>query len=80
MTTRDETLVRCFEATFPELDTDAIATASADTVEGWDSLGTLTLMAVLEEEFGIEIAIEELPNLRSYSDVRDFLRREDHLP
>jgi acyl carrier protein len=72
-------LHRCFAAVFPELADDEIPAASVDSVSEWDSLASLTLIALLEEEFGVQISELDLPELRSYADVRDYLRRENRL-
>jgi acyl carrier protein len=54
-------------------------TPRADIV-AWDSLGVLTLMARLDEDFGVLLTEEELQNLRSVKDVLDVLRRHGKLP
>src|SRR5262249_20316460 len=72
-------LRRCFAAVFPELPRDEIEQASIDTVAEWDSLASVTLLALLEEAFGIQISDLDLPDLRSFSSVRDYLRREQVL-
>lgn len=73
MTGTDEPLIRCFRATFPELGVEQLPDASAATVEDWDSLHTLILIAVLEETFGLRIPPDDYPALRSYASVRDYL-------
>jgi acyl carrier protein len=73
-------LDRCFAAVFPGLADDEIPGASVDNVPEWDSLASITLIALLEEEFSFEIPDIDLPELRSYADVRDCLRREKRLP
>jgi acyl carrier protein len=80
MTDRTAALQRCFAATFPGLAEEAIPTASVDSVAEWDSLTSLTLVALLEEEFDVEISELDLPELRSYEDVREYLQRENRLP
>jgi acyl carrier protein len=74
MTDGEERLIRCFRATFPDVATERLAEASTATLEEWDSLHALTLMAVLEETFELRIPAEDYPALRSYSSVRDYLR------
>jgi acyl carrier protein len=73
-------LQRCFAAVFPELPPDEISSASVDTVPEWDSLASLTLVAVLEEEFGVEISELDLPDLTSFAAVREYLQRKERLP
>lgn len=68
-------LARCFAAVFPELDPAELGNASPETVADWDSLHTLTLIAVVAEQFELEIPAADYPNLRSYAAVRDYLGR-----
>ena len=74
------TLHRCFAVVFPDLADDEIPSASVGNVPEWDSLASVTLMAVLEGEFGVEISELDLSRLRSYADVLDYLRQENRLP
>jgi len=50
-----EKLIKCFSSVFPELSPHEIVTASPSTTGAWDSLTAVTLLAVVEEEFGIEL-------------------------
>jgi acyl carrier protein len=79
MSSQDDQLIRCFHATFGELPVETVVGASVDTLEGWDSLQTVILVAVLEETFELRIPAQELPELRSYASVRDYLRRRQVL-
>jgi acyl carrier protein len=76
----DERLRRCFAAVFPTLPPDEIPTASIDTVAEWDSLAAVTLAALVEEEFDVEIPDEALSELTSFAAVGDFLRSVHRLP
>jgi len=71
----DERLTRCFASVFPAVSPDQIHAASVESVPGWDSLAAVTLIAVLEQEFDIQIDLMELPELTSYQAVRDYLQR-----
>jgi acyl carrier protein len=73
----DERLAQVFEATFPDLSPDAIPTASIETVEDWDSLQSVTLMTLLEEEFGIVILPFDLAELGSFDAARAYLLRSE---
>jgi len=68
-------LTQCFQLVFPELPQEAIAGASTDTVAAWHSLAALTLMNVVEEEFALEIDLEELANLDSFEKFHSYLQR-----
>jgi len=73
MTELEPELIGCFRAVFPQLGDDEIRTARAETVDGWDSLQTVILVAVLEEQFGLRIAAEEFARLRSFASARDYV-------
>jgi acyl carrier protein len=59
-------LANCFAAVFPTLDARSIPHASTASVAEWDSLASATLIAVVEEEFQIEIDTEDLEYLQSF--------------
>lgn len=48
-------------------------------IPAWDSLGVLTLMARLDEDFGILLVEGELQGLKSIGDVLELLRRHGRL-
>jgi len=50
-----------------------------DQIVGWDSLGTLSLIAGLDERFDLHLPEAELEGLQSVSDVIDILRRHGHV-
>jgi acyl carrier protein len=66
-------LIRCFSAVFPSLSEQQIISASLDTVAGWDSVATATLVTTIEEEFGVEFDVDVLGNLTSYRSIFDYL-------
>jgi len=45
----------------------------------WDSLGILTLMAKLDEDYDIILSEEELQNLRTVDDILSVMRRNGKL-
>ena len=66
-------LVRCFSLVFPNLPAGEIRTAGVETIDEWDSLASVTLVAVLQEEFGMEIDLGDLPELTSFHAVLRYL-------
>lgn len=46
-----------------------------DDIEAWDSLGILSLMAALDENFNIQLTETELPSLASVKDILDILEK-----
>ena len=73
----DETrqrLAKCFQLVFPDLSQDSIAGASTTTVAAWDSVATITLMNVVEDEFGVEMDLDELGNLDSFDKLCSYVQ------
>ena len=73
MRDQDERLIRCFESVFPALTQEEIKNASSDSVGVWDSLSSVTLAAVIQEEFNVEIEPGAFPDLDSFRAFRDYL-------
>jgi acyl carrier protein len=67
-------LVRCFSSVFPGLNEDQIRNASVDSVPDWHSLASVTLISVVQEEFGVQVGLTDLPNLVSFSAVQNYVR------
>ncbi len=68
-------LIRCFASIFPSLTEEEIQNANADSLGIWDSLSTVTLAAVIQEEFNLEIDPDILPHLDSFRAFHDYLLR-----
>ena len=51
------------------------ASTPRSDVPGWDSLGTLSLIAALDEKFDIQLSEKEIGALQHISDIIDILRR-----
>ena len=69
----DVRLMRCFASAFPSATPDEIRTAKFDAMPGWDSLRGVTLLAVLDEEFGVQIDLSELLELETFDAVKRYL-------
>jgi len=67
-------LITCFASVFPGLTEAEIRNATADSVGTWDSLSFVTLTAVVQEEFNLEIDEDALPDLDSFQALRDYLQ------
>jgi acyl carrier protein len=59
----------CFAAVFPSAAPGELEQASTETLPGWDSLATVTLVAVVEEEFEVVLELDELEQLTSFERV-----------
>jgi acyl carrier protein len=67
-------LTNCFSAVFPELSGEQLVHASSATVSSWDSVAVITLLTVIEEEFGISIDEEDPAKFDSYQRILDYLQ------
>jgi len=72
-----ERLMNCYNTVFPELSREEILRADASSVLVWDSLATVTLIAVIEEEFNVTIAPEDFEYVTSFEATRERLEAED---
>jgi len=51
------------------------ADTARNQIPGWDSLGTLSLIAALDERFDIHLEEDEIEALASVQDICELLRR-----
>lgn len=68
-----ERLTRIFAAIFPELTQEEILVASPASVAAWNSLATINLVSLIEEEFEIDIPPDRFQDLGSFELVLDYL-------
>lgn len=70
-------LAGCFLAVFPELSAGEIAGASAVSMGNWDSAASVALLAAVEEEFGINIEIDDFARFNSFKGFLEYLQEEE---
>jgi acyl carrier protein len=68
-------LTKCFLAVFPELSESEVVTATPLSVNGWDSVATLNLITVIEEEFSVAIDFADLMQNLSYRQIAADLQK-----
>ncbi len=73
MSEQENRLARCFASVFPTLTPEEIRAASTESVGVWDSLRSVTLLAVIQQEFAVEINPLDLPELNSFVALRNYL-------
>jgi acyl carrier protein len=66
-------LTRCFSTVFPDLPVETIPNVSQATLTAWDSIASITLINVIEEEFAISMDFELLPELTSFDRIATYL-------
>jgi acyl carrier protein len=67
-------LLRCFSIIFPNVEEKDLPSASMETIADWDSIATVTLINVVEEEFEIQIPPEEVEELVSFRRFLNYLK------
>ena len=67
MTNRtEERLLQCFSAVFPDESPETICCANRDSMSQWDSLASVTLLGLIQQEFAVDIDLFDLENLNSF--------------
>lgn len=69
-------LTACFLTVFPELTEPEVPLAAITSVGNWDSLGTITLVTVIQEEFALQVPLEELTRFVSFELILDYLAEQ----
>ncbi len=62
-------LVRCFNEVFPQLDEDQIVVAEHSHLQEWDSLASITLVVIIEEEFRCTLPDDLVAELTSFERI-----------
>lgn len=60
-----------------ELDIETVENASMESVERWDSIGQMSLVALIEDAFSIEFEPDELMTFTTYSSGIEILRKHN---
>jgi acyl carrier protein len=59
-------LLTCLAAVFPNRSRQELAFASRDSIEEWDSLASVTLLGLVNEEFKTDIDLFDFQDLGSF--------------
>lgn len=70
-------LIGCFSVIFPGLHSKEAPQATMETTGGWDSVATVTLINVVEEEFGIQVDLDDLEQMVSFAQFLSYLRARE---
>jgi acyl carrier protein len=68
-------LAGCFQVVFPDLREAEIPSASQETVAAWDSVAAITMMNVIEDEFALQMDLDDLADLDSFQKVHAYLQK-----
>jgi acyl carrier protein len=68
-------LTSCFQVVFPDLPAADIPLASQATVAAWDSVAAITMVSVTEDEFGVELDLDDLADLDTFEKIHTYLEK-----
>ena len=57
-----------------EITADVAVTATMESVDKWDSIGQMSLVALIEDEFGIEFEPDEVMQFTSFEAGKNILK------
>lgn len=72
-------LIDCFSTVFPDLAPEEIPSATQAAIPQWDSIGALTLVSVLEEQFQTTIDLEAVADLDSFERILNYLGQQPEI-
>jgi acyl carrier protein len=75
MCEQEQRLLRCFASVFPGLTQSEIQESCAESTGAWDSLSGVTLVAVIEEEFNMQIEPSAYSALNSFNAFNTYLQK-----
>ena len=75
MSEQEHRLIQCFATVFPMSTPDEIVCAGSEWFARSDSLALVTLAAVIQEEFQVDIDTLVLAELNSFGSILEYLRR-----
>jgi acyl carrier protein len=75
MSEQEQRLLRCFASVFPGLTQSEIQESCEESTGAWDSLSGVTLVAVIEEEFSIQIEPDAYSALNCFNAFNTYLQK-----
>ena len=68
-------MVRCFSSVFPTLSEAEIRASDVVRLFDLDSLAGVTLVTLIDQEFGVNVDLPDLLELGSFEKISQFLRK-----
>ncbi|WP_251212539.1 acyl carrier protein [Adlercreutzia murintestinalis] len=69
-------LNKIFRDVFDDDEIVLTAETTADDIEDWDSLAQITLITVIEDEFGIRFAASEISSLQNVGEMVEVIAKK----
>jgi acyl carrier protein len=76
MSEQDDRLLRCFASVFPTLSEGEIRASNVVPLFNLDSLAGVTLVTLIDQEFGVNVELLDLLDLGSFERISQFLRKQ----
>lgn len=77
MSEQDDRLVRCFASVFPTLSEGQIRASAVAGLFDLDSFAGVTLVTLIDQEFGVNVDPSDLLELGSFEAIEQFLREKN---
>lgn len=77
MSEQDDRLLRCFASVFPTLSEEEIRVSDVVPLVDLDSLAGVTLVTLIDQEFGVNVDLPDLLELGSFEAISQFLRKRN---
>ena len=77
MSDENDRLVRCFASVFPTLSEGEIRTSAVAALFDLDSFAGVTLVSLIDQEFGVNVDLSDLLKLGSYQAIEEFLQQKN---
>ena len=77
MAESQDRLVRCFSSVFPTLSEAEIRASDVVLLFDLDSLAGVTLVTLIDQEFGVNVDLPDLLELGSFEKISQFLRKRN---
>ena len=68
-----EKLTGIFQDVFDDGDITISETTTAAEIDGWDSLTHITLLATVEEEFGVKFSMKAVQHLQNVEELAELI-------
>lgn len=68
-----EKLTGIFQDVFDDGDITISETTTAAEIDGWDSLTHITLLATVEEEFGVKFSMKAVQHLQNVGELAELI-------
>jgi acyl carrier protein len=73
MPERSDRLLRCFVSVFPTLNEEEIRNSTVAALFELDSFAGVTLVTLIDQEFGVDVDLADLLELGSFEAIEQFL-------